>query len=95
MMKHLVNLHGAPLTRRLRRHILYTPEILLPLLFRKEEIAIQLPHSKPTRDIANNSDPRHPEVAGKSGAKHIHGSISFYPRFVDRDSCQLLGNVPF
>jgi hypothetical protein len=94
MMKHLVNLHGAPLTRRLRRHILYTLEILLPLLFREEEITIHLFHSKPTRDIANNSYPRHPEVAGKSGAKHIHGSISSYPRFVDRDSYQLLGNVP-
>jgi hypothetical protein len=77
MVKHLVNFHRSQLTPRVWRQTLYTPAILLPLLLREKEISINLLHTECPRDIAGNRDSGDPEVASKSGAKHIHGLISF------------------
>jgi hypothetical protein len=77
MVKHLVNFQGSPLTLRVGRHTLNTPAILLPLLLGEKEISINLHHAECPRDVADNRDPGHPEVASKSGAKHIHELISF------------------
>src|SRR5580700_4231178 len=54
VVKHLVNLHGSPLTRRVRPHTLYTTPILLPLLLREEESPIHLLHLKGPGNIADN-----------------------------------------
>ena len=42
VVKHLVNFHGPPLTRRLRCHTFNTLPILLSLLLREEETPIHL-----------------------------------------------------
>jgi hypothetical protein len=68
MMKHLINLHSSPLTRRVGRHTLDTPSILLPLLLREKEIAINLFHPECSRDVADDRESGDPEVASKSGA---------------------------
>ena len=44
-----------------------------------EEVSIDLLHAECPRDIAKNSDPGDPEVARKSGAKHIHDVMSSLP----------------
>jgi hypothetical protein len=77
MVKHLVNLHGSPLTQRAGRHTLDTPPVLLPLLLREKQISIDLFHPECSRDVADDRESGDPEVMVKSGAKHIHGLISF------------------
>src|SRR5579863_1517597 len=72
-MKHLVDLHGPPLTRGVRRHTLHTTTILLPLLLRKEEIPIYLQYPKHPRNIPDNCYSRHQEVPGKEGVQQVHG----------------------
>lgn len=57
----------SPLTLRVGRHTLYTSAILLPILLRVEEVPIDLHHAGCPRDVADDCESRHPEVAGKDG----------------------------
>jgi DNA-binding transcriptional LysR family regulator len=73
----------CPLTRptgAIELVMAWSPEredVLLTLLLREEEISINLLHTECPRHIAGNRDSGDPEVASKSGAKHIHRAISF------------------
>src|ERR1700730_1589413 len=51
MVKHLVNFHGSPLAQRILLQTLDTPSILLPLLLREKDIAIDLLSTKCLRNI--------------------------------------------
>src|SRR6476660_2748450 len=81
MVKHLVSLHGSPLTLRVGRHTLYTSAVLLPLLLRVEEVPIDLLHAECPRDVADDCKSRHPEVAGKGGPQHVHELLSLLLMF--------------
>jgi hypothetical protein len=93
MVKHLVNFHGSPLTRRVGCHTLYTTPILLPLLLGEKEIPIHLLHPKGPRNIADDCYSRHREIPGEDGVQQVH--VLFPIGFRSSRRYGLLRNIAF